>query len=158
MLKKVLFWIVIFCFSGLQAQEIDWPYSTKKIAFTTDTIRLESVSINSSFFKVLDAKSQVIDSTLYQINFPKGYLLFKSQNVTPTDSLTVHYLKLPDILTKEYTIYDSSKIIENDATNQNLYRMESISAPKSIPFDGLVTTGSLSRGVTIGNNQNAVVD
>ncbi|PVX45504.1 hypothetical protein C8C85_1301 [Flavobacterium sp. 103] len=158
MLKKVLFWVVIFYFSGLQAQEIDSTYTTKKIAFTTDTIHLESVSINSSYFKVLDAKNQVIDSTLYQINFPKGYLLFKNQNFSPTDSLTVHYLKLPDILTKEYTIYDSSKIIDNDATNQNLYRMESISAPKNIPFDGLLATGSLSRGVTVGNNQNAVVN
>ena len=158
MLKKVFFWIVIFYFSGLQAQEIDSTYTTKKIAFTTDTIHLESVSINSSFFKVTDGKSQVIDSTLYQIDFPKGYLLFKKQNVPPTDSLTVHYLKLPDILTKEYTIYDSSKIIDNDATNQNLYRMDNFSAPKNIPFDGLVTTGTLSRGVTIGNNQNAVVN
>jgi hypothetical protein len=158
MLKKVLFWIVILCFSGLQAQEIDSTYIAKKIAFTNDTIHLESVSINSSFFKVLDAKNQIIDSTLYQVNFPKGYVLFKNQNVPPTDSLTVHYLKLPDILTKEYTIFDSSKIIENDATNQSLYKMENISTPKNIPFDGLVATGSLSRGVTIGNNQNAVVD
>ncbi|HKO78622.1 MAG TPA: hypothetical protein VJU52_15505, partial [Flavobacterium sp.] len=158
MLKKVLFWVVIFYFSGLQAQEIDSTYTTKKIAFTTDTIHLESVSINSSYFKVLDAKNQVIDSTLYQIDFPKGYLLFKNKNFSPTDSLTVHYLKLPDILTKEYTIYDSSKIIDNDATTQNLYKMENISAPKNIPFDGLLATGSLSRGVTIGNNQNAVVN
>jgi hypothetical protein len=158
MLKKVLFWVVIFYFSGLQAQEIDSTYTTKKIAFTTDTIHLESVSINSSFFKILDVKNQVIDSTLYQINFPKGYLLFKKQNFSPTDSVTVHYLRLPDFLTKEYTIYDSSKIIDNDATNQNLYRMERITTPKNIPFDGLVAIGNLSRGVTVGNNQNAVVN
>jgi hypothetical protein len=158
MLKKVLFWTVIFCFSGLQAQEMNSAYSTKKIAFTTDTIHLEPVSINSGFFKILDARNQVIDSTLYQINFPEGFLLFKDQNSFTSDSLTVHYLKLPEALTKEYTIYDSSKIIDNDATNQNLYKVESFSAPKSIPFDGLIATGSLSRGVTVGNNQNAVVN
>lgn len=158
MLKKVLFWIVIFYFSGLRAQEIDSAYSTKKIAFTTDTIHLEAVSINPSFFKILDPKNQVIDSTFYEVNFPKGILLFKNQSGSPTDSLTVHYLKLPDILTREYTIYDSSKIIDNDATNQNLYRIENPSTPKNIPFDGLVAVGSLSRGVTVGNNQNAVVN
>ncbi|PKB16318.1 hypothetical protein [Flavobacterium sp. 5] len=158
MLKKVLFWIVIFYFSGLHAQEIDSAYSTKKIAFSTDTIHLESVSINPSYFKIFDTKNQIIDSTSYEVNFPKGILLFKNQNNSPTDSLTVHYLKLPDILTKEYTIYDRSKMIDNDATNQNLYRIENPTTTKNIPFDGLVAVGSLSRGVTVGNNQNAVVN
>lgn len=158
MLKKVLFWIVIFYFSGLQAQEIDSGYSTKKIAFSTDTIHLETVSINPSYFKIFDQKNQVIDSTSYEVNFPKGILLFKNQNISSADSLTVHYLKLPEILTKEYTIYDSSKMIDNDAINQNLYRIENPTTPKNIPFDGLAAAGSLTRGVTVGNNQNAVVN
>ncbi|MGQ7946219.1 hypothetical protein [Flavobacterium sp. WC2509] len=158
MLKKVLFWFVILFFSGLHAQEIDSTYSTKKVAFTLDTIRIESVSINPSFFKILDNKNQVIDSTLYQVNFPKGFLLFKNKNDSPIDSLTVQYLKLPDILTKEYSIYDNSRIIDNDATNQNLYKIQNPTTTKNIPFDGLVAEGSLSRGVSIGNNQNAVVN
>jgi hypothetical protein len=158
MLKKVLFWMVLFCFSALQAQETNSGYSAKKIAFTTDTIHLETFSINSNFFKILDAKNQVVDSTLYQINFPKGYLLFQKQSFSPTDSLTVYYAKLPDILTQEYTIYDSSKILDNDISNQNLYKIENPSTTKNVPFDGLVATGSLSRGITVGNNQNAVVN
>ncbi|REH00053.1 hypothetical protein [Flavobacterium aquicola] len=158
MLKKVIFWIVVFYFSGLHAQEIDSAYSTKKIAFTTDTIHLESFSINPSYFKIYDYKNQVVDSTSYEVNFPKGILLFKNQNIATADSLTVHYRKLPDILTREYTIYDRSKMIDNDATNQNLYRIEDPATPKNIPFDGLVADGSLSRGVTVGNNQDAVVN
>jgi hypothetical protein len=157
MLKKIFFWTVILFFSGLQAQEIDTGHSTKKIAFTTDTIQLETVSINPSFFKIVDQNNKVIDSTLYQINFPKGFLLFKN-NDTTTDSLTVYYQKLPDFLTKEYSTYDDSQIIENEAINENLYRIDNPSKPKNIPFDGLVAEGSLSRGVTVGNNQNAVVN
>jgi hypothetical protein len=158
MFKNVLFWVVLFCFSGLQAQETDSAYNTKKIAFTTDTIHLETGSINSYSFKVLDSKNQVIDSSLYQVNFPKGTLTFRDKTQSITDSVTVHYLKFPDLLTKEYSIYDSSKIIDNDATNQNLYKIENVAVKKNTPFDGLVTKGSLSRGVTVGNNQNAVVN
>ena len=158
MLKKVLFWIVIFYFSGLQAQEINSAYSTKKIAFSTDTIHLESFSINPGFFKIIDAENQIIDSTLYEVNFPKGILLFKNQNIPPTDSLTVQYLKLPDILTKEYSIYNDTQIIDNEAINQNLYKIDNPEKTKAIPFDGLVAEGSLSRGVSVGNNQDAVVN
>lgn len=158
MFKKVLFWIVLFSISELQAQEIDSGYSTKKIAFTTDTIYLESVSINSKYFKILDNKNHVIDSSLYQINFPKSFLLLNAQTQSPTDTITVFYHKYPEELTKEYTIYDTSKIIDNEASNQNLYKIERFSTPKAIPFDGLIATGSLSRGVTVGNNQNAVVN
>lgn len=158
MFKNILFWVVLFCFVGLQAQETDSAYRTKKIAFTTDTIHLEKESINSYSFKVLDSKNQPIDSSLYQVNFPKGILVFKDKNQHITDSVTVHYLKFPDLLTKEYSIYDSSKIIDNDATNQNLYKIENAPVKKNTPFDGLVAKGSLSRGVAVGNNQNAVVN
>jgi len=158
MLKKVLFGVVLFCFSGLWAQETNSGYSSKKIAFTTDTIFIEKVSINSSFFKIEDSQKQLIDSTLYQVNFPKGYLLFDKKNSFSTDSLTVHYLKYPELLTREYSIFDSSKILDNETTNQKLYQIETDKTPKNIPFDGLLATGSLSRGIRVGNNQNAVVN
>jgi len=158
MLKKVLFWSLLFCFSELQAQETNSAYKTKKLIFTTDTIHLETGSINSDSFELLDSSNKPIDTSFYKIDFPKGVLLFKNQNNSPTDSITVHYLKLPDFLTKEYRIYDSSKIVDNNVTSQNLYKIETISPPKNVPFDGLVVAGSLSRGVTVGNNQNAVVN
>ncbi|WP_348797498.1 hypothetical protein [Flavobacterium adhaerens] len=158
MLKKIVFWMVIFWFSGLQAQEINSTYTSKKIAFTNDTIHLENASINSNYFKIFDSKNQVIDSTSYEVNFPKAYLVFKNQNNSPVDSLTVQYLKLPEFLTKEYSVYDTSKILDNETLNQRLYKVENLSNPKSTPFDGIEAIGSLSRGVTIGNNQDAVVN
>ena len=50
MFKKLLFWVAISCFSGLQAQEINSLYKTKKILPSRDTIYIEKESINSSFF------------------------------------------------------------------------------------------------------------
>jgi hypothetical protein len=158
MLKKVFFLLILFCFSALHAQEVDLGYSTKKIALSTDTIQLESVSINPSFFKILDSKNQIIDSAQYQVNFPKGFVLFKKNYSTSADSLTVQYLKLPDFLTKEYSIYNDSQIIDSDALNQKLYKIDNPNKNKNIPFDGLVAEGSLTRGVSVGNNQNAVVN
>lgn len=158
MLKKLLFWIVIGFFSGLQAQEISTPYKNKTLIVDRDTIQIDSVSINSSFFKLLDAKGQPVDTSFYSVNFQKGILVFNPNYVPDSDPLTVRYLKLPDYLTREYSIYDKSRVISNDAILGNLYNVSRDPPKKFIPFDGLNTSGSITRGVTIGNNQNAVVN
>lgn len=158
MLKKLLFWIVIGCFSGLHAQEINSLYKTKKIIPSRDTIFIEKESINSSFFKLLDANGKSIDSTLFKINFKKGTLILKENSALNSDSLTVQYLKFPEILTKEYRIYDPSRVVSNEVGNGNLYKIEEKNLKKNVPFDGLNTSGSITRGITIGNNQNAVLN
>ncbi|MEM8522368.1 hypothetical protein [Flavobacterium sp. PL12] len=158
MLKKLVFWITISFFSGLQAQEINSLYITKKILPSNDTIYVEKQSINSSFFKLLDAKGQPIDSSLFTVNFKKGTLVFKHKEIISTDSITVQYLKFPKLLTQEYRVYDSSRLVDNPAGLGNLYSVTEQKKQKNIPFDGLNTAGSITRGITIGNNQNAVLN
>ncbi len=113
MLKNILILLAIISFSGLQAQETNSSYKTKKIPVTRDTIHLENTSINSSNFKLLDANNQPIDSTFYKINFGKGILILTEKFPASSDSLTVHYLKLPEKLTKENSIYEDSKVVSN---------------------------------------------
>ena len=74
MLKNILILLAIIYFSGLQAQEENSSYKTKKISITRDTIHLENTSINSSFFKLLDANGKPIDSSFYKINFEHNFL------------------------------------------------------------------------------------
>jgi len=159
MLKNILILLAILSFSGLQAQETNSSYKTKKIPVSRDTIHLENESINSSFFKLLDANGKPVDSTFYKINFAKGTLILNEKFPVSSDSISVHYLKLPEILTKEYRIYDASRVVANEADSGSLYKLEGESPQKkNIPFEGLNTSGSITRGVTIGNNQNSVLN
>ncbi|MEL1255088.1 hypothetical protein AAEO57_14965 [Flavobacterium sp. DGU38] len=158
MLKKLLFLLVLICCSGLWAQETDPLYKTKKVKITRDTIHLENISINSGFFQLLNSKKEPIDSTFYTINFQKGHLLLNEKFTSDSDSLIVNYLKYPDYLTKEYSLYNSSQIVSNDIGSEKLYKIDNPSAKKTTPFDGLNTSGSITRGVTIGNNQNTVLN
>ena len=158
MLKKLLFWVIIISFSGLHAQKMNALYKTKKILPSRDTIFIEKESLNPSFLKLVDTNGKPIDSTLYIVNFKKGTLLFKENTAIISDSLTVQYLKYPEILTQQYRIYDPSKVVSNEAGNGNLYTIEDKNPKKNIPFDGLNTSGSITRGITIGNNQNAVLN
>ena len=158
MLKKLLFWLIIGCFSGLHAQETNSLYKTKKILASRDTIHLESEGLNSNFFKVLDSNGKSIDTLFYKINFQKAILLLDENYPVSSDSITIKYLKLPEILTKEYQIYDPSRVVSNLATSGKLYKIETEAEKKNTPFDGLNTSGSITRGVTIGNNQNTVLN
>ena len=149
--------MAIFFVSGAEAQEITTPYQSKKIIAVRDTIHLDSVSVNAAFFKLLDTNQQPIDTAYYKMDFKKGTLVFdKNYNFT-SDTLTVRFLKFPEYLTKKYSIYDEKRVVDNSG-NSNLYRVSNDPLKKYMPFDGLNTSGSITRGITIGNNQNAVVN
>ena len=153
MLKRILFLILLFWFSGVEAQETKSLYLNKRVAVSNDTISIEKVSISPSFFKLQDDAGNEIDSSFYKIDFKKGKLFFKN-GFSSADSLTVRYFKYPEYLTKTYSIYDQERVVANETGN--LYKVNR-SVKKFVPFDGLNTSGSITRGVTIGNNQNASV-
>ena len=152
MLKKLLLLVVLIGFSRLSAQEIKTLYNSKKVAVSNDTIQIEKLSISPSFFKLQTPEGKEIDTSFYKIDFKNGKLAFKN-GFTSQDSLTVRYFKYPENLTKTYSIYDQGRVVAND---RNLFKVDR-SVKKFVPFDGLNTSGSITRGVTIGNNRNASV-
>lgn len=158
MLKKLLYLLLFISFSGLRAQEFSTHYKIKKIIPSKNGVKLDSVSINSSFFKLENKEGKPIDSTLYKIDFQRSFLLFNENFPFFNDTLIARFLKFPDFLTKEYRIYDKTRVVSNDASLGDLYKVNFVNNKKYIPFDGLTTSGSLTRGVTIGNNQNSVLN
>jgi len=147
--------MVLIGFCGF-SQEQTSLYKTKKIAIKP-TIQIDSVSINSSFFSIRKTDSTLIDSSFYSVDFPKALLTFKK--TTDTDSIIISYLKFPDFLTKTYRQLDENIIVKNSDNLNRLYQLSQPNTEKDvIPFDGLTTSGSISRGVTIGNNQNSVLN
>jgi hypothetical protein len=158
MLKNILLLFAMLYFSGLQAQEDYSLYKTKKILASRDTIYIENESINSNYFKMFDGNVKAIDTSFYKINFEQGTLILKEYFTQTPDSITISYLKFPSFLTKKYQIYDDSRLLSNDVSSENLYKIENRAFKTTIPFDGLNTSGSITRGVTIGNNQNSVLN
>ena len=158
MLRKLLYLLLLISFSGLRAQEFSTYFKTKKVVATKNGVLLDSVSINSSFFKLENNKGKQIDTSFYKIDFQKSILSFTPDFPYANDTLTVRFLKFPDFLTKEYRIYDRSRVVSNAATLGDLYQVNFAATKKYVPFDGLTTSGSLTRGITIGNNQNSVVN
>ncbi|GAA4280548.1 hypothetical protein [Gaetbulibacter aestuarii] len=150
--------VLLIGFMGFYAfsQETNSNFKTIKTA-VRDSIQMDSVSINSSRFSVEDLQGNPIDPSLYAVNFSKALLIFKSK--PKTDSIRIHYLKFPDFMTKTYKQLDESVIVEDNSNSDKLYTLSQPNTSNTfVPFDGLTTSGSISRGVTIGNNQNSVLN
>lgn len=157
MFKNGLLLVLLCCISALYGQETTTPYRDKKITVTRDTIQIDSVSINKAFFKVQDVAGNDIDTTYYTVDYRNSRLLFKN-GYTNADTLTVRYLAFPDYLTKRYSIYDESRLVSKETGQENRFKITRDAINSYKPFDGLTTSGSITRGVTVGNNQNAVVN
>lgn len=131
-------------------------YKIKKMA-VKDSIYIDSVSINPSHFNIKTKEMAVIDTSYYNVDFSKALLIFKKP--VETDSVIIDFLKYPNFLTRKYFQLDDQIIVENTDNMQQLYRMQQSTLNKNfMPFDGLTTSGSISRGVTVGNNQNSVLN
>lgn len=141
---------------GAFAQQIPSLKATKTVA-VRDTIVIDSVSINSSQFSIKKKDQTVIDSTMYKVDFGKALLTFK--HPIETDSIIIDYLRYPAFLTKKYFQLDKNVIVDSNSNMQRFYQLsEDTRQDTFTPFDGLTTSGSISRGVTIGNNQNSVLN
>lgn len=157
MLKNRFLLVLLCCVSALYGQEITTPYKNRKIVVERDTFRIDSVSINREFFKLQDFNGKDIDTSLYSVDFRNARIIFKN-GFRSSDSLTLRYLSYPEYLTKKYSIYDRSRVVANDAGTENRYKVTRDPVNTFRPFDGLTTSGSITRGITVGNNQNAVVN
>jgi len=155
-MKNALF-ILLILSSFLGFSQEDTSNFKKKRVAVKDSILIDTLSINSSKFVVKTRNGKILDSTLYSIDFAKALLIFNQP--IDADSIDVEYLRYPKFLTKIYRQLDDNVIVDRSSNIQKLYRLENINNPNTFtPFDGLTTSGSISRGITLGNNQNSVLN
>ncbi len=154
---RILYFFLLSCFLGF-TQENNSNRVQKKIR-VSDSVLVDSVSITPFQFKVLDKNLKPIDSTHYTIDFGKSVLRFKDKSEILTDSIYIHYTKYPEFVTKKYFLFDESVIVENTENTDKLYSLGQSNIKRNYtPFDGLETSGSISRGISVGNNQNSVLN
>ena len=77
-------------------------------------------------------------------------------NVTEKKLDSIYF---PEFITKEYNFLNNNLIIKSTSNLDKLYKIsKSNVVNNNSPFEGLNTNGSISRGITLGNNQNTVLN
>ena len=155
-MKNSLLFLLILCSFWGYSQEKSRSFRKKRVA-VKDSILIDSVSINPSKFLIKTKNNIVLDSTLYTVDFAKALLRFNQP--IDVDTIQIEYLRYPKFLTTVYRQLDDKVIVDRSSNFIQLYRLENTTKQDVFkPFDGLTTSGSISRGVTIGNNQNSVLN
>jgi len=156
-MKWYLYLIVFGLSSMAWGQDTLSNYRTKKMR-VADTLMVDDYSINPSHFILRDQEGNVVDSTYYRVDYTKGLVILNNEWRQRHDSVTIDYLRYPLFLTREYRQLDPSIIVSDTRNIDKLIALgQSNYTSSSSPFEGLDTQGSITRGITVGNNQNATV-
>ena len=147
------YWVFIVCF--FLALHSSGQKTSKLFVLDTSTIKLDSLSIAPNSFEVYDGEVLVSDS-LYSLDFSSSTLTWKgSLPVT----LKVSYHTFSVDLSKRYSNKDTS-LIQPVFSYKNPYRSSSANKEEFDLFglDNLNKSGSISRGITVGNAQDLGVN
>ncbi|MGX1023317.1 hypothetical protein [Psychroflexus sp. MBR-150] len=128
-----------------------------KVLQVSDSIQIDTTSISPFDFKAVSLDNKTIDSSWYDVSFRKAMLYPKDSLKNTFEKIKINYYPLPKFLTQNYSLYNP-KIIINARQNKDSYFDLIKERDKEFisPFQGLNTSGNISRAVVIGNNQNAV--
>ena len=156
MFHKGFFFMVLLIGISVQSQTISSEFRTKTLEVKKDTIQLDSVPINPQKFKLFDSFKNKIPTFEYTIDFNKAIVIVNSKKYP---KITVEYFVFPEFLTKIYSPFEESRIIPNSTNDGVLYSLTTNKKQSEITlFEGLQTRGFITRGITSGNNQNAVTN
>lgn len=148
------FWVVVlflihYC---LSAQTTATLLQNRTIYNDYSEIVFDSIPVNPQNIRIYKKDGTEISSNQYTIDPQKATVYFKEIG---TDTLQIRYWHLPSFLTQKHSLYSSDRVVP-DSEGKKLFQIAPKTPSTFVPFDGLQTDGSISRAITVGNNQNLV--
>lgn len=157
----VMFVFVFLCVSGYS--QYAGSSRIKKLMVVSDTIQLDSLSLIPGSFKLATTSGMQLDTSFYQLNHAEGIVILntkkmKEQGISK-DNLLTSYKTFPYLFSSETKHKDANRIKPDLSGNRNPFSYTIESKNDDIfKMDGLNKSGSISRGISFGNNQDVVVN
>lgn len=154
MRKIILISFLFFLAETISAQSLS-NLRNKYIHTEKDTIRLDTLSIIPGSFYILDHDGKLLNSSFYTLDEIEGTFIWKTK--PQSDSLKSSYRVFSFLLSEPYFHKDAGLITKGVAANPFLYNPGNKQA-ELFKVPGLNRSGSISRGITFGNNQDVFVN
>jgi hypothetical protein len=131
-----------------------------RIAAAASVVRLDSLSIVEETFQIFGPDNLPLDSAFFEIDFIKATVQLQIPDFWLNDSLKVQYRVWPINFSAPVSLRDTSLIRLPGPGESPVEVMLNNSFPEQglMRFDGLQSSGSISRGLTLGNNQDPVLN
>jgi hypothetical protein len=162
MVRKIaLFFLLFLCLNSF-AQYNDNVHQ-KKLALSSDTVQLDSLSLVPGSLKFNLPNGEPLDTSFYKVSYVTGKVIFNKKKMSEkgisTDSISTSYTTFPYLFSEETKHKDISKVRPDIYARNNpfSYNIEQKS-DDIFKMEGLSKSGSISRGITFGNNQDIVVN
>ena len=138
-----------------QKEGVLWsPTKTLIIPPGTDSLQIDTLPVVLSSLKLLDSNG---DSSATQYSITGSTVSYIKFEHKTTDTLNLLYTAIPLDLNSSYKNKDTSLILPK-ITSLNPKKYD-VGTPQAFqPFDGLNSKGSISRAISVGNNQDAVLN
>ena len=137
-----------------QAQQEQFSAVRSKVIYPAgDTIVLDTLTAHPDYLTIRLSNGEVLDSSEYHFDVSRNRLW-----ISPAvkDSVLVEYRVLPYDFSQPFRKKPLQWYQEGVTQTQNLYRVGG-GQSNLIPFEGLTRSGSISRGVRVGNAQDPVL-
>ncbi len=134
----------------------------KPLLISNDTIQLDTLSIVPGTVTLATSDGKLLDTAYYKINYAEGKLFLNRKKMNENNistNIISSYKTFPYLFSAEVKHKDINRIKPDLAGNVNPFSYNIDSKGDDIfKMEGLNKTGSISRGFTVGNNQDMVVN
>lgn len=161
--RKFSLFLVLLLLSGFAFAQPASNSHAKTVQLKSDTLQLDSLSLIPGSITLKLANGTLLDTSFYKVNLAEGSLILNrkkmKENNLSTDSLQTNYKTFPYLFSAETKHKDIKNIRPDNKgfVNPFTYTIDN-KGDDIFKMDGLNKTGSISRGITIGSNQDMVVN
>lgn len=134
----------------------------KPVSLAADTIQLDTVSIVPNSCFIMDHQNRLVDTSAYRLDEVNGRLVWKKNSPAFSSlqqaDLNITYRVFPFLFSQSYQHKNYADILKSSSGYNPFYYTPSQESAGLFKFEGLTKAGSISRGITFGNNQDVFVN
>jgi hypothetical protein len=156
-LRKIIHILFIFLSAYVADAQSLSNFKVTSVTLDSDTVVLDSLAIIPQS-ELIYLNEILLKNSSYEIDYGKSILFVKDESIL-NKKVKISYRVFPFSFSQSYEHKKIGQIEEYESVARNPFLFEYVPATEDVFYlNGLNKTGSISRGVTFGNNQDLAVN